>query len=114
MNSLESSTPNCEEHVQAHALIGEHQDLDIARQTALSRLQASFRGKRDRETHVSRAKLGKPVCPFLRTPSNAVAAMIDMAGIATDDVVWDLGCGDGAISLEVCLKIIIAYHDAES
>jgi hypothetical protein len=89
------------EHVQAHALIKEHQDLKIPLQTALSRLQAKFRGGRDRETHISRAKLGIPVCPFLRTPSNAVAAMIDMANINAGDVVWDLGCGDGAISLEV-------------
>ena len=36
-----------------------------------------------------------PDVPFVTTPPEVVEAMLDMAEIRPDDVVYDLGCGDG-------------------
>jgi SAM-dependent methyltransferase len=35
--------------------------------------------------------------PFVVTPNPVVAAMLDLAEVKADDVVYDLGCGDGRI-----------------
>lgn len=35
--------------------------------------------------------------PFVPTPMNVVDAMLDMAKVTRNDVVYDLGCGDGRI-----------------
>ena len=35
--------------------------------------------------------------PYVPTPMAVVDAMLDMARVAKDDVVYDLGCGDGRI-----------------
>jgi SAM-dependent methyltransferase len=39
----------------------------------------------------------KPEVPYVSTPDEVVAEMIKMAGVRKDDVVYDLGCGDGRI-----------------
>ena len=38
-----------------------------------------------------------PEVPFVATSDEAVQAMLKLAGVKTDDVVYDLGCGDGRI-----------------
>jgi SAM-dependent methyltransferase len=38
-----------------------------------------------------------PDVPFVPTTEEAVQAMIKLAGVARNDVVYDLGCGDGRI-----------------
>ncbi len=35
--------------------------------------------------------------PFVTTPSDVVRAMLRLASVGKDDVVYDLGCGDGRI-----------------
>jgi SAM-dependent methyltransferase len=35
--------------------------------------------------------------PFVRTPERVVTAMLRVAKVSKDDVVYDLGCGDGRI-----------------
>ena len=35
--------------------------------------------------------------PFVTTPADVVSAMLKLAGAGKDDVVYDLGCGDGRI-----------------
>src|SRR6266852_7814331 len=35
--------------------------------------------------------------PYVRTPANVVSAMLKLAGVKANDVVYDLGCGDGRI-----------------
>lgn len=35
--------------------------------------------------------------PFVPTPASVVKRMLDLAGVASGDVVYDLGCGDGRI-----------------
>lgn len=38
-----------------------------------------------------------PAVPFVPTPNEVVAEMLDFAGVTADDVVYDLGSGDGRI-----------------
>jgi trans-aconitate methyltransferase len=35
--------------------------------------------------------------PFYPSPDSAIRSMLDMAGVNSDSVVYDLGCGDGGI-----------------
>ena len=35
--------------------------------------------------------------PFITSPDTVVQAMVDLAAIGKDDLVYDLGCGDGRI-----------------
>lgn len=42
--------------------------------------------------------------PYVPTPDEIVAEMIKMAGIKENDVVYDLGCGDGRIIISACQK----------
>ena len=37
------------------------------------------------------------LAPYFPTPQDVVNRMLDMAGVTKDDVVYDLGCGDGRI-----------------
>jgi SAM-dependent methyltransferase len=37
------------------------------------------------------------VAPYVPTPVNVVRRMLNLAGVGIDDVVYDLGCGDGRI-----------------
>jgi SAM-dependent methyltransferase len=39
----------------------------------------------------------KPEVPYVSTPDDVVMEMINMAGVNKNDVVYDLGCGDGRI-----------------
>lgn len=38
--------------------------------------------------------------PYAATPMDAVAKMLEMAGVRSSDVIYDLGCGDGRIVIE--------------
>lgn len=42
--------------------------------------------------------------PFLSTPDDLVAPLIDLAGITADDTVVDLGCGDARILVEAASR----------
>lgn len=39
----------------------------------------------------------KPEVPYVSTPEEVVAEMLKMADVGKDDIVYDLGCGDGRI-----------------
>jgi SAM-dependent methyltransferase len=39
----------------------------------------------------------RPDIGFIPTPTDAVAAMLDLAELSPQDVVYDLGCGDGRL-----------------
>ena len=45
----------------------------------------------------SGAPVREPDVPFVPTPSRVVDAMLQLANVTKDDVVYDLGCGDGRI-----------------
>jgi SAM-dependent methyltransferase len=42
--------------------------------------------------------------PFITTPDDVVDAMLDMAEIQADDVVYDLGCGDGRLVITAAVR----------
>ena len=39
----------------------------------------------------------RSLAPYVPTPQDVVDRMLDLAGVTADDVVYDLGCGDGRI-----------------
>lgn len=48
-----------------------------------------------------RARAARPRLdvPFVPTPPEVIAAMLDLAGVGPGDVLVDLGCGDGRIAI---------------
>lgn len=46
---------------------------------------------------LAQVKQKKPEVPYVSTPDEVVAEMLKMAEVGKDDVVYDLGCGDGRI-----------------
>ncbi len=55
------------------------------------------------EAHTSESH-NLPEAPFVATPMNVVARMLDMARVRPKDVVIDLGCGDGRIVAEAAKR----------
>jgi SAM-dependent methyltransferase len=45
-----------------------------------------------------------PEVPFVWSPDEAVDAMLKLAGVGPQDVVYDLGCGDGRIVIAAAAK----------
>lgn len=45
-----------------------------------------------------------PDVPFVTTPPDVVDAMLELAEVTRDDVVYDLGCGDGRIVVTAARK----------
>ena len=43
------------------------------------------------------AQDGRSLAPFVPTPNDVVNRMLTLAGVTENDVVYDLGCGDGRI-----------------
>lgn len=68
-------------------------------------LQALFRGKRCRDTHVKRAKEGNPlICPYAKSSTDVITKMLMLGKCNEHDIVYDLGCGDGSILLAVAVN----------
>jgi SAM-dependent methyltransferase len=44
------------------------------------------------------------LAPFVPTPHAVVDRMLKLAGVSADDLVYDLGCGDGRILIAAALK----------
>ncbi len=44
------------------------------------------------------------LAPFVPTPQEVVERMLDLAGVTSNDVVYDLGCGDGRIVITAAKK----------
>jgi SAM-dependent methyltransferase len=42
----------------------------------------------------------RPDIAFIPTPDDAIAAMIQLAQVTADDLVYDLGCGDGRLLIQ--------------
>jgi SAM-dependent methyltransferase len=42
--------------------------------------------------------------PYITTPSDVVERIVDLAGIGPNDLVYDLGCGDGRLVIAACLR----------
>jgi SAM-dependent methyltransferase len=52
----------------------------------------------------ARARDQIPEAPYVPTPNNVVEAMLRLANVGKNDVVYDLGCGDGRIVITAALK----------
>jgi len=50
------------------------------------------------------AQQKEPEVPFVPTPDEAVAEMLKIANVGKDDVLYDLGCGDGRIVITAAKK----------
>jgi len=47
----------------------------------------------------------RPEVPYVPTPEQVVAAMLRMADVGQDDVLYDLGCGDGRIVITAAKEL---------
>lgn len=47
----------------------------------------------------------RPEVPFVPTPEEVVAEMLKMANVGKDDVLYDLGCGDGRIVITAAKEL---------
>jgi len=47
---------------------------------------------------------GRSLAPYVPTPQEIVDRMLDLAGVTKDDVIYDLGCGDGRIPITAAKK----------
>ena len=74
----------------------------------MEKLQAVFRGKRAREVQVKRYEEGKKIsCPFLSSGviTEALLEFVENEGlISKDDIVYDIGCGNGDIIVALSKK----------
>lgn len=62
----------------------------------IKKIQAAFRGRRAREIHVKRLRTGdSAICPFISSNNEISEKVLRLANIHSDDVVVDLGCGNG-------------------
>ncbi len=46
----------------------------------------------------------RPDIAFIPTPDDAIAAMIQLAQVTANDVVYDLGCGDGRLLVQAAQR----------
>lgn len=59
----------------------------------------------DRAVHGARtAPAQESLAPYVPTPQDVVDRMLELAGVGPDDVVYDLGCGDGRIVITAAQK----------
>lgn len=52
----------------------------------------------------ARARQALPTVPYVSTPPDIVARMLALAQVGRQDVVYDLGCGDGRIIIEAARR----------
>ena len=55
-------------------------------------------------TSSSHTQDNRSLAPFVPTPEDVVDRMLDLAGVDADDVVYDLGCGDGRIVIRAAQR----------
>jgi len=76
--------------------------------SGLSRLKEHFKLQRQWEEdidHIRRARLEpRYAAPYVPTPMNVVREMLRFAEVGRDDVLYDLGCGDGRMLLAAALE----------
>ena len=78
--------------------------MNVNGNSGISRIQAIFRANRCRDTHVKRAKEGLSViCPYAKSSNDVVTKMLLLGTCNSNDIVIDLGCGDGSILVAVAV-----------
>ena len=71
---------------------------------AFAKLQARLRAKRSRELHGKRLEEGKAWAPFVTTKMAVVRKMLQITQAGVDDIVVDLGSGEGRICIVAALE----------
>jgi SAM-dependent methyltransferase len=61
-------------------------------------------GPGSRETLAAPSPSKKPDAPYISTPGHIVEEMLDMARVGPEDIIYDLGCGDGRIVVTAASK----------
>jgi precorrin-6B methylase 2 len=56
------------------------------------------------QTAATQEPLRRPDVIFVPTPEDVVEAMLQLAGVTKNDIVYDLGCGDGRIPVTAAQK----------
>ncbi|MBW8038858.1 MAG: methyltransferase domain-containing protein [Planctomycetes bacterium] len=77
-------------------LVSELQEQNKKLQAAIDQLQKKLSGEAEavkKEVEQNR----KPDVVFVPTPQDVVDKMLELAGVTKDDLLYDLGCGDGRI-----------------
>jgi SAM-dependent methyltransferase len=77
----------------AHALL---QSLVVAWLAGVSAVSA--------QAPAPAAPAAQSLAPYVPTPHDVVERMLDLAGVAREDVVYDLGCGDGRLVITAAKK----------
>jgi len=74
----------------------------------LSRIKGALKVQRQWEEdidHIRRARIDpRFAAPYVPTPMNVVREMLSFAEVGGDDVLYDLGCGDGRMLLAAALE----------
>ena len=79
----------------------ELQDQNEKLQAAIDQLQKKFEtGAVKKEVEQNRS----PDVVFVPTPQDVVDKMLELAGVTKDDLIYDLGCGDGRIVVTAAKK----------
>ncbi len=81
---------------------GPHQNSDIRTNQRLSKSDANSAAKR--EFLSSLKEIRKPDVIFVAAPEDVVLKLLEIAEVKKDDIVYDLGCGDGRIVVTAALK----------
>jgi SAM-dependent methyltransferase len=83
--------------------IGELQSLNEQLQTRIDELQEKF-GVEAGDVNKEVEGIREPDVVFVPTPQNVVDKMLEMAQVTKEDLVYDLGCGDGRIVVTAAKK----------
>lgn len=67
------------------------------------RAQTDYHAKLEQELSIPQDRVGANA-PFITTPDPIVEKMIELAKLTSDDIAYDLGCGDGRIIITAALK----------
>lgn len=83
--------------------VGELQDLNEELQAVVDELQKRF-GNEAEDVIKEIKEIREPDVIFVPTPQDVVDKMLEMAQVTKDDLVYDLGCGDGRIVVTAAKK----------
>ncbi|KOP27943.1 RNA methyltransferase [Hapalosiphon sp. MRB220] len=67
-------------------------------------LVANFEAKAQPATPINKPQKNQPDVPYVPTPQRVVNAMLELAKVNSNDIVYDLGSGDGRIPITAVQK----------